>query len=289
MDSVPLGGGLAMGAGFGVAIALFARDISGIWAVMAAAGVGLAVGLVDDVRPLPPLVKLGGQLAAGIVAVIGGVQMQLPGGEMVGAAATILWAVVVINAVNIFDNFDATAGGVTLIGSGALLAWWSLGSGPSEIPAALAGAIAGFLVLNLHPARIFMGDSGSHFLGSALASMTVLDAGRAGSGGTASWPLVVFVPLVLLAVPLFDAALVTVERIRHRRPAWVGGRDHTAHRLAALGVGTQTVAVVLWAAAAGSAGVATLAAAEGPWFAAGAGALAAIGLLAWWRLSLIEV
>jgi UDP-GlcNAc:undecaprenyl-phosphate GlcNAc-1-phosphate transferase len=289
MDAVPLAGGIAMGAGFGVAIALFARDADGIGAVLAASFAALAVGLVDDVRALSPIVKLGGQLAAGLVLVIGGVQMQLPGGDAVGAVATVVWVAVAINAVNIFDNIDAAAGGVMLVSAATLGAWWMLGSGPSELPAALAGGIGGFLVFNLHPARIFMGDSGSHLLGAALAALTVLDGGRAGSGRPASWVFALAVPLVLVAVPLFDAAFVTVERIRHGRPIWVGGRDHTSHRLVALGLGVGPVAVVLGLAAAVAAGVASLAPLDGPWFAIAAGALALAGIFTWWRLARVEV
>ena len=183
----------------------------------------LAVGLADDLRPLPAWAKLAGQAGAGVVLAALGVRAALPGPEVVAWAATIAWVVVAANALNLFDNFDGAAGGAALVAGLALSLWWGLGGGPTALGAALAGAAAGFLVWNAPPARIFMGDAGSHFLGAALAGLTLLDAGRAGTAGAAPAALAILVPVVLLAVPLFDTALVAVERRRHHRPLSVGG------------------------------------------------------------------
>jgi len=278
-DAVPLAGGLAMAAGFGVAAAIFGRDLRGAGAVLAAAGTALAVGLADDLHPLPAWAKLAGQTGAGVVLAVLGVRAALPGPEVVGWLAAVAWVVVAANALNLFDNFDGAAGGAALVGALALTLWWGLGSGPTALAAALAGASAGFLVWNAPPARVFMGDAGSHFLGTALAGLTLLDGGRVGRAGPAPWGLAVAVPVVLLAVLLFDTSLVAVERRRHRRPLSIGGRDHASHRLAALGLGARGVALVLWGLALVAAGVASLAALGWGWFAAGAGLLAA-GLVA---------
>ncbi len=274
-DAVPLAGGVAMGVAFAGAVALFGRDLPGAGAVLAAAGTALAVGLADDLRPLPAWAKLAGQAGAGAVLAALGLRLALPGPEAVAWVATVAWVVVAANALNLFDNFDGAAGGSALLAALALSLWWGIGHGPTALAAALAGASAGFLVWNFPPARIFMGDAGSHFLGVALAGLTLADAGRAGAAAPAPWPRVILVPLVLLAVPLFDTALVAVERWRHRRPLAVGGRDHAAHRLSLLGLGPRRVAFVLWGLAAAAAGVASLAALGWWWFAAGAGALAA--------------
>jgi UDP-GlcNAc:undecaprenyl-phosphate GlcNAc-1-phosphate transferase len=288
-DPVPLAGGLAMAAGFGVAVAAFGRGESGAGGVLAAAGVALATGLADDLRPLPALAKLAGQAAAGIVLVAAGVHLALPGPGVVAWVATVVWVVVAANAVNLFDNIDGAAGGMGLVAAAALWIWWATGSGPSSLAAGLAGAVAGFLVLNLHPARIFMGDAGSHFLGAALAGLTILDAGRAGSPGPAPAALVLGVPLVLLAAPLFDTALVAVERLRHGRPISTGGRDHTSHRLVVLGLGVPLVAAGLWALSVVAAGVASLAVLGGWWFPVGS-ALLAVSLAAFGaRLARVRV
>lgn len=289
MDSVPLAGGIAMGAGFGIAVLVWGRDEPGAGAVAAAAFVGFAVGLWDDLRPLKPAAKLGGQAGAGLALVGFGVTMDIPGGDVVAAAITVIWVVVVMNAVNLIDNMDAVAGGVALIAAGTIWLWWSTGSGPSDLAAPLAGACAGFLVLNLPRARVFMGDAGSHFLGAALAALTVLDSGRAGSDGPAGLLTVLAVPAALLAVPLFDTALVTIDRLRHGRPVSVGASDHTAHRLAAGGRPVLGVAAILWTAGACSAGVASLAALEGPWFPVGLVVLGAVALVAAWHLVRIKL
>ena len=274
-DAVPLAGGVAMAAGFGVAVAVFGHDLPGAGAVLAAAGTALAVGLADDLHPLPAWAKLAGQAGAGVVLAALGVRAALPGPEVVAWTATIVWVVVAANALNLFDNFDGAAGGAALVAGLALSLWWGLGGGPTALGAALAGAAAGFLVWNAPPARIFMGDAGSHFLGAALAGLTLLDGGRAGTAGAAPAALAILVPVVLLAVPLFDTALVAVERRRHHRPLSVGGRDHTSHRLARLGLRARPVVLVLWCLSAAAAGAASLAVLGPWWFAAGAAVLAA--------------
>ena len=288
MDAVPLAGGLAMGAGFGAALLILGRDLPRVGAIFGAAFLGLAVGLWDDLRAMRPATKLAGQVAVGLAMASLGLTVDL-GPEAVAWIVTVAWVVVVANAVNLLDNMDAVAGGVTLVAAVTIWIWWSAGSGPVEIPAALAGAIAGFLVLNTPPAHLFMGDSGSHFLGAALAGLTLADAGRAGSAGAPSSWEVVLVPLLVLAVPLFDTALVTVERIRHRRPVWEGGNDHTSHRMVRAGLGVRATAASLSLAAALTAGAASLAAIDGPWLAGAAVAIAVVALLAWWRLAKIEV
>jgi UDP-GlcNAc:undecaprenyl-phosphate GlcNAc-1-phosphate transferase len=274
-DPVPLAGGMAMVGGFAVAVVLFGRAAEGAWPVLGSAGAAFLVGLADDLRPLPPAAKLAGQAGAGLVLAAAGVRLALPGPAAVAWVATVVWVVVAANAVNLFDNVDAAAGGAALVAAAALWVWWAVGSGPAVLAAALAGAAGGFLALNLPPARLFMGDAGSHFLGAALAGLTVLDAGRAGSAGPAPVALVVLVPLVLLAVPLFDTALVAVERLRHGRPVMAGGRDHTSHRLLACGLGVLPVTAALWGAAVIAAGVASLAAAGWAWFTGGVVLLAA--------------
>jgi len=285
MDAVPLGGGLAMGAGFGAAVAVFGRDLAGVGAICGAAYLGLAVGLWDDLRPVRPAIKVAGQAATGLALAALGVTLDLPGPEVVAWVATIVFVVAVTNAVNLLDNMDGVSGGVALIAAVTLGIWWTVGTGPVAFAAALAGAVAGFLALNIHPAHLFMGDAGSHFLGAALAGLAILDAGRAGTTGDASILAVLLGPVLLLAVPFFDTALVTVERIRHRRPVAEGGSDHTAHRLARMGIRIRTVAFMLWAAAGVAAGVATLAGIDGPWLAIGAAGVAVFGVFAWWHLA----
>jgi UDP-GlcNAc:undecaprenyl-phosphate/decaprenyl-phosphate GlcNAc-1-phosphate transferase len=261
VDAVPVSGGIAMAAAFTTVAVAVAWDDPVVPPLLAAGCVALVVGLIDDLRALPPLVKVGGQIAAGAVLVATGVRFPLPGDAVVGAVVTVLWVVVVANAVNLIDNMDGLAAGVAAVAAITMWMWWSAGDGtlPDAVPAALAGALLGFLVFNARRARIFMGDSGSLWLGSTLAGLTVVDGGRVGGAGDAEWWLVLAVPALLMGVALFDTTLVLVERLRHGRPVMVGGADHTSHRLVGAGLGPGGAVAVLWLFAAAGAGAATTA------------------------------
>src|SRR5438034_3788055 len=152
-----------------------------------------------------------------------------------------------MNAVNLMDNMDGLAAGITAIASAAL----AIAAYPENIPvglvgAVIAGAAVGFLVHNFYPARIFMGDAGSLMLGFLLASAAILHT----ASSAANVGLAILAPLAVLALPIFDTALVTTSRRLAGRPVSQGGRDHTSHRLAALGLSDRGVVLLLYAVAA---------------------------------------
>lgn len=275
LDAVPVSGGLAMGAGFAAAAAPSWGDPT-VRAVLVAGTVGLGWGLLDDAITLRPLTKVTGQVTAGLALVAGGVRLPTGGGEVVEAVLTVAWVVVVANAFNLLDGMDGAAAGVGAVAAGAVWWWWSTGDGglPTLLPAAMLGALAGFLVFNVRPARLFMGDSGATWLGVVAAAVTVVDGGRVGSGDPASPVLAVAVGVVLLAVPLFDTGLVTVERLRHHRPLTQGGLDHTAHRLVAGGLSPAVAVALLWGYAVAAAAAASGVRAGVGWFVAATLALA---------------
>jgi len=258
-DAVPVSGGIAMAIAFAVAALIAAGHQRGVVALVAGATFLGAVGVVDDLRPLSPAVKLAAQALAGVMVAAGGVRPDVPGGAAVGTVACVAWVVLVSNAVNLLDGMDGLAGGIGLLAGAALWAW----NAPAPVAAAFVGAVAGFLPLNLRPARMFMGNGGSHWMGVVLAGLTIMDGGRAGGDPAASWA-VVAVPVVLLAVPLFDTVFVVVERVRHRRPVMQGGTDHTSHRLVSSGVSERHAVVVLWVFGLAAAGAAS-AVRIGPW------------------------
>ena len=290
VDAVPVSGGLAMAVAFAVT-ALAWGDHSAVPAALGAGGVALLVGLVDDLRPMPPRLKLAGQVAAGVVLVAAGVRFPLPGGFAVEAVVTVAWVVVLANAINLLDNMDGLASGVAALAAAAVWLWWAGGDGglPVALPAALFGALVGFLAFNFRPARIFMGDSGSLWLGATLAALTAVDAGRLGGAGDPGWGLALGVPAVLMAVPLFDTTLVTVERLRHRRPVSVGGSDHSSHRLVAAGLRPGPAVVLLWGLGAAAAGAATMARFGVGWLLAAAAVLALVLRTLGVRLSRVAV
>ncbi|HYU26841.1 MAG TPA: MraY family glycosyltransferase, partial [Thermoanaerobaculia bacterium] len=204
--------------------------------VMAASAALFVVGLADDFLHIKPYQKLIGQLLAAAAVVALGLILPWTASYVVNVLITLFWLVGITNAVNMLDNMDGLAVGVCAIAAAFLAMNFYAGD---QLPQALmliafAGALVGFLVYNHHPASIFMGDCGSMFVGFFLAA-SVLAAGT-GSGRSRSVAAVLAVPVLVLLVPIFDTTLVTLMRKLAGRPASQGGRDHTSHRLVALGL-----------------------------------------------------
>ncbi len=171
----------------------------------------------------------------------------ITGWPILDTALAFFWIVGITNALNLLDNIDGLAAGVSGIAGTFFLLVLYFGangtSGPLAIAmAAFVGIAAGFLLYNFHPASIFMGDCGSHLLGSFLACATLVSTSSAGS----KLAPVAAIPVVLMLIPIFDTAFVTVSRGLAGRSAFLGGRDHTSHRLVALGIGERKAVLVLY-------------------------------------------
>jgi UDP-GlcNAc:undecaprenyl-phosphate GlcNAc-1-phosphate transferase len=167
------------------------------------------------------------------------------------ALLTLVWMVGLTNAFNLLDNMDGLCAGIGLIAGTTLLATMVLRTGvtaEAHYLAILLGATAGFLVYNLHPAKIFMGDSGSLFIGLNLAALTLTDTVY--GSGRSDVLSIVAAPLLILLIPIFDTTLVTISRLLSGRSAAQGGRDHSSHRLVAIGLSEKYAVFVLWALAA---------------------------------------
>ena len=204
-----------------------------------------ALGLVDDARGLQPPVKLGVEAAAAVALYVTGSGGGVFGTVFLDLPLTIVWVVVVTNALNLLDNMDGLAPGVAAMSA---LAFFGISAYESHflvgsLAAALAGASLGFLLHNFPPARVFLGDAGSLLVGFLLAAIG-LNLDLIGQGGV----IRVAVPLLALAVPLFDTTLVVIARLRDGRPVFRGGTDHTSHRLAARGLSHVQVALLAIAA-----------------------------------------
>jgi UDP-GlcNAc:undecaprenyl-phosphate GlcNAc-1-phosphate transferase len=211
------------------------------------------LGLWDDRRGVQPLFKLAGQFAGALFLVLNGIQVSLPFlPPWANIVVTLLWLVGVTNAFNLLDNMDGLSGGVAAIAS----AFFVLMSAFSDqylvgvLAAAVLGACIGFLVYNFNPATIFMGDSGSLFLGFLLAAIGIKL--RFPDNVTfVTW----MIPLLVLGVPLFDTALVIFSRLRRGlNPLTTPGKDHVSHRLVRMGM-TQREAVLTLYLVAGALGV----------------------------------
>jgi UDP-GlcNAc:undecaprenyl-phosphate GlcNAc-1-phosphate transferase len=287
---IPRLGGLAIFMGILVPSLAF-LDLTGeMRGILLGAAVACVVGAIDDFRGLSPLAKLAGQILAAAIPTAFGVwidhftlpflgAVDLP--AYVGVPLTIVWIVAVMNMVNFLDGMDGLASGVCAI-SGITFAVIALSLGKVDaavLSAIVAGACIGFLRHNFFPARIFMGDSGAMVLGFTLASVSV-----AGLLKTAS-TVVLFLPLLVLAVPIIDTSFVVLKRLKYRQRISVADTSHLHHRFIAIGFSQRRAALTMWAWTA-SLGAAALATRfipfreGGVWHAWLTVAVVAIGLLA---------
>ena len=214
--------------------------------IFAAAAFLFFVGLLDDILNIKPYQKLIGQLIGASLVVGFGLKLPLTGWELVDIWITVFWLVGITNAINLLDNMDGLAAGIAAIGALSLAAgFYSNGQVPELLVASIfIGALVGFLVFNFNPASIFMGDCGSMFVGFLLASSVLL--GQTG-GRSRSLFTILAVPVLILFVPIFDTTFVTVLRKIWGRKVSQGGRDHTSHRLVALGLSERSAVLMIYA------------------------------------------
>ncbi len=213
--------------------------------ILAGSTVLFLVGLIDDILQVKPYQKLIGQLI-GVAIVIGfGLVLPWTSSDILNIAITCFWLVGITNAINLLDNMDGLSAGIAAIAAAALAVGFNASGQNNELIflAAFIGALVGFLVFNFNPASIFMGDSGSMFVGFLLASSVLMtDVG----GRSRSIVSILAVPALILFVPIFDTTFVTVLRKLWGRKASQGGRDHTSHRLVALGLSERNAVLLLY-------------------------------------------
>lgn len=201
-------------------------------------------GFLDDRIELSPAAKIILQLAAAAALISQGVIWRLTGVNALDACLTVLWIVGITNAFNLIDNMDGVCAGVTAIVA-ACEAVFATRSGDGQhaiLLTLIAGANIGFLVFNHSPARIFMGDCGSMFNGFALAWLSI----PAASTSVGRSLLCNLSPLLVLSYPIFDTVLVSVLRWKAGRSVFIGGRDHSSHRIVSLGLTERQAARVIW-------------------------------------------
>ncbi len=259
-------------AGLGVAHSLprFAGIFKGseVLGVVLGATAMVATFLIDDVRKMSAPAKLAGQVLAGSLLASQGVQMlyfRVPFWDVLvldqgnGFVITVAWVIVVSNAVNLIDGLDGLAAGIAAIAglgffvysnrqvNAGLLSSQSLGP---LLAAIVVGICLGFLPHNVHPAKIFMGDTGAMLLGLLLATSTLVVGGRTAddfSGQTFFFFAPVFIPFVILGVPLLDTALSFARRVIQRRAFHIADREHLHYRLERIGHGHARAVRILWA------------------------------------------
>ena len=248
---VPRLGGIALLLGIFVPALAFLPLEGAFRGILLGAAIATTVGAIDDFRGLPWWGKLAGQLAAASVAVGFGVSVdrftfpgfgsqELP--EWAGGAATLVWVVAIMNMVNFLDGMDGLAAGVCAIaGSTFAVIGLSLGAADAALLSGIvAGACFGFLHHNFYPARIFMGDSGALLLGFLLATVSI-----EGLVKTAALATLVL-PLLVLAIPIFDTSFVFAKRLKYRQPLYEADRTHLHHRFMNIGFSQQRAVVYMY-------------------------------------------
>ena len=238
-------GGVAIFLTTVLAYALFVPKSVESMIVMGASSFLFIVGLLDDLLNIKPYQKLFGQLIGATLVVGMGPKIPITGYELVDIWITVFWLIGITNAINLLDNMDGLAAGIAVIASLSLAVAFGVNGQTKELllVSVFIGALLGFLIFNFNPASIFMGDSGSMFVGFLLASSVLIGQSGGRSRGIFS---ILAVPVLILFVPIFDTTFVTILRKLWGRKASQGGRDHTSHRLVALGLSERAAVLMIY-------------------------------------------
>jgi UDP-GlcNAc:undecaprenyl-phosphate GlcNAc-1-phosphate transferase len=224
------------------------------WPLYLGSTIIFILGVIDDYRRISAPAKLVGEIIAAAIVVFFGRNIDFFPVEFLNILVTFIWLVGITNAINLLDNMDGLAGGVTFIAAILLsvLFWKSGNIDLLMISLALAGSTLGFLIFNFPPASIFMGDSGSLFLGFTLSALAIARVPQA-----SNLLAVMGVPTLLFLLPILDTSLVTITRVLRGQSITQGGRDHTSHRLIAFGLSEKQAVIILYSVAiiAGALGV----------------------------------
>jgi len=259
--AIPRLGGIAIAAAFylGLTAALLDGSNRGALlgdpdqfvAVLLGTALIVCIGVIDDLFGMRARIKLSAQVAVALAVALLGLSIDRlygPWGEIStgiwAVPLTVIWFVVVMNAMNLIDGLDGLASGVALIAMGTFFVIASTADVPFSLAAFLgagAGAVLGFLPFNLSPASIIMGDTGSILLGFLLAAASV-SVTQSGSPGASPW-----VPLLVLGLPLVDTSWAVLRRLAGRAPIFAPDKRHVHHRLLTLGLSQRLAMVVLWA------------------------------------------
>jgi UDP-GlcNAc:undecaprenyl-phosphate GlcNAc-1-phosphate transferase len=239
-------GGIGIFFSFAAAI-FFTLDLDQMpWGILIAAGTAFGLGLFDDIRYLSPQGKLVGLfLASFVVIAFGNITAFFPW-WFANILISFIWVVGIANALNLLDNMDGLAGGTALIVSGFLAyLFWKMGNDVFfTLSIAIVGSVLGFWLFNFPPASIFMGDSGSLFLGLTLASLAIAREPQASNVFA-----IIGIPTLIFLLPILDTVLVSITRLLRGLSPFQGGRDHTSHRLVALGLNERQTVLVLMSVA----------------------------------------
>jgi UDP-GlcNAc:undecaprenyl-phosphate GlcNAc-1-phosphate transferase len=246
LSPVPLLGGIAIYAGFIVALLLFGEGwvLSQAISILIGATIVSFLGVWDDRWGVRPVMKLLGQAVAAGIVILSGVQVSFLPSQALNLFITFLWMLGITNALNLLDNMDGLSGGVGAVAAAFFLLLAALNGQylVASLAAALLGVCIGFLVYNFNPASIFMGDAGSMFLGFVLATVGI-KLRFPNHPNVITW----MIPVIVLGLPIFDTTLIVVSRLRRGiNPLTNPGKDHVSHRLVSLGLSQRQAVILLY-------------------------------------------
>jgi len=249
----PLAGGLAIALSAVILVTIFRLWKSPFAAILAAAAIIFAFGLWDDIKGLSAFPKFIGQILASVILISANVYVRILNDsffpilgpwvvKILNLLITVFWLVGIVNSINLIDSMDGLAVGITKIAFAffMIMALAAQQNSLAIFSAVFLGICLGLDLYNTIPARLFLGDSGAQTLGFVLAAVAIVytphDLPQA-----SSW----FVPIMVMAVPIFDTTLVVVSRLRRRRPVFQGELTHTYHRLVSLGLAPNQAVLVI--------------------------------------------
>ena len=252
---MPRMGGLAIFIGFMTAALTTLELTTDVIGILLGGAAIAAVGMVDDMIQLSAKVKLVGQIVAALIPVLFGVRIEWlnnPWGgyfylDYLSVPFTVFWIVSLTNVVNLIDGLDGLAAGVSAIASvTVIMVALQQGMYPVAImTASLAGAIIGFIRYNFNPATIFMGDTGSLFLGYMLAAISIFGAVKSAA------TIALLVPAIALGLPIMDTAFAILRRYKNGRPIFQPDKGHIHHRLLAMGFSQRQAVIFMYLISAG--------------------------------------
>lgn len=239
----PLLGGLAIYIAFFLGVAFMSGFNNELWAIFIGGTLLLVVGLIDDRMKIMPNIKLFGQFVAALTVAKMGIRVGFIQNYYLSMIFSCVWIIGITNAINLLDNLNGLSAGITVIAAFffGVLAWERQDYTIAVLSAALCGSSLGFLKHNFPKARIFMGDAGSLFIGFVLAAIAIQGNWSAPTHLTS-----LAIPIFILGYPIFDTTLVTISRLRQKRSILQGGKDHSSHRLALLGLKKRRAVLVIF-------------------------------------------
>ena len=252
---MPRLGGLAVYLAFTVTVLVSGPLSKSMFGLLVGGSLIMLIGMVDDIRDISPRAKLLGQVMAAGVLVAFGIKISFitnPLGGLIyldwlgidwGIPLTIFWIVGVTNAVNLIDGLDGLAGGLASIAALTLgvIGWFETEMSIVLPAVILSASIMGFLKYNFHPAKIFMGDSGSLFLGFMLSGLSVIGLTKGAA------VVSIFVPILILGIPIFDTLFAITRRYFNNQPILAADKEHLHHKLLALGLSHRQTVLVMYA------------------------------------------